>query len=513
MPCAVIFCLSLSLRFFFFTGFILGDDAMEVGACQHVLEHGPNFNDQVQLRFGIWIFNIPFIKLFDLSETSFFLPTWLMSASLGVFAYWVLLLHSCTRSEAFWAGLFVASAPFEILIGVVRANDLIFSWLVMGGFLSWIYFHGKPVLRGCLLAYFLWLAFWTKLWVVYYFPGLGIYYLHRVWKRRNFAEPIAFSLCTLLLHGVIALLTKLAIGQYFPFIENHAASYPFDRSQLTWLFLVYPKLVFFGSELGTTLFGAIPYLMVGGLTYKVVCSVLKRQSCFDSLDWQLIYLYLGFFVWLNFFPNSFVFDQYYSAPRIFRYLAPISFPMTLHVAKMIIDLSYRFRVRQDSQWWQDKTGIVSIFSALILINIIQAQEATRPGRDYRQALLPIVEDLKQLQPPQLWVDNWMGFFLKIVYLNELAHNTSYITAPYQVRDFEAWLDKNEGRRVNGAVLITGIASYVHYGCHDCGYRLSRFKKPLDPRWQLMRDYRVQGYLPQPEAARLWVWRDSPGGQS
>ena len=59
------------------------------------------------------------------------------------------------------------------------------------------------------------------------------------------------------------------------------------------------------------------------------------------------------------------------------------------------------------------------------------------------------------------------------------------------------------------MLVTGLASYVHYGAHEDGYRLTYFSAPLSPRWELVRTYNVLTYLPRPEPARLWRLRGAP----
>lgn len=84
--------------------------------------------------------------------------------------------------------------------------------------------------------------------------------------------------------------------------------------------------------------------------------------------------YVSFFLLLNFFPNNYKFDQYYSAPRIFRYLAPLSFPMSLHVGKMLLDLTglWPFGVRA-----YNVAGIV--VGPFLLLNFYHAHEATCPS--------------------------------------------------------------------------------------------------------------------------------------
>ncbi|HEY4481961.1 MAG TPA: glycosyltransferase family 39 protein, partial [Candidatus Brocadiaceae bacterium] len=162
----------------------MGDAAEEFPLIQNLAVHGPDFKGHLQYRFGMWLFNVIFFKLFGISETTFFLPTWVMSSSLSVIGYYILLFRQYRPIHALFAGLFIASAPFEILIGTVRANDLILSWFLAMGFLFFVLFEKKHVLQGLLLAFFLWFAFYVKLWAIYLIPALLIYYIVQTIKDK-----------------------------------------------------------------------------------------------------------------------------------------------------------------------------------------------------------------------------------------------------------------------------------------------------------------------------------------
>ncbi|HEY4485572.1 MAG TPA: hypothetical protein VI702_04505, partial [Nitrospiria bacterium] len=144
----IIFSWAFLLRRFFLCGFVLGDDLEEFALLQMLDSQGLNWNGQLQIRFGVWLYNLLFIKLFGVSEFSMFIPTWLMSCSLSVIGYAALVSRSYRPVEALAAGLFVAAAPFEILSGAVRMNDLFLSWFFAMGFLSFILFGRRPALQG-----------------------------------------------------------------------------------------------------------------------------------------------------------------------------------------------------------------------------------------------------------------------------------------------------------------------------------------------------------------------------
>jgi hypothetical protein len=49
------------------------------------------------------------------------------------------------------------------------------------------------------------------------------------------------------------------------------------------------------------------------------------------------------------------------------------------------------------------------------------------------------------------------------------------------------------------VLVSGIGSYVHYGCRSCGFRLEGFEQPLGKGWVPAGNIEVEGA----ETVRLW----------
>ena len=504
---------SFALRRYFFCGFILGDDAEEFPLIKHIMTYGPDFQGHLQYRFGMWIFNLLSFKWLGISETAFFLPTWIMSASLSVIGFYILLLWQYRAGHAFLANLFIASAPFEVLIGTVRANDLILSWFLALGLLCFILLEKRSVIQGILVALFLWLAFYTKLWVIYLFPALGLYYIIQIVRERVWRGLIGFSLTSLFLHGITGIFWKIKLGTFLPFLAKLSATYPVAYKDLPGLFLQYPKMIFLGSEFGTTLFGFIPYLLFILLLLKIILSM--RSEIFpdyprlDRFDLYLLIYYGIFFLFLNFFSNNFKFDQYYSAPRIFRYMAPISFPMTLHLAKLILDFSMI-----DFKFNAIKKYIASaLFVPLIIINLYQTDSATQPGQVYRKALLSIVKDVREQSPPQLLVESWLGFFLKEIYLKDKS-DTIPITPVYGVyaaKKYEEWLKMNQNKLPAGTMLITGLSSYIHYGAHFDGFRLSQFNGSLYSGWKLFKEYGALDYLPYKEAARLWQWSGVAAG--
>ena len=114
---SALFLVALALRVHFFCGFVLGDDPIEFAALIGINRHGPTWTDQLHVRFGGWVLNVAALKLFGVSESTLFLPTWIVSAAIPVIAYALLVTCGYGAGPAALAGSFVATAPFEILLG------------------------------------------------------------------------------------------------------------------------------------------------------------------------------------------------------------------------------------------------------------------------------------------------------------------------------------------------------------------------------------------------------------
>src|SRR5882724_1078672 len=497
---AVILAWACALRARLFSGFVLCDDHEEFWTAVHVFAHGPVWSDQFQLRFGTWLFNVGAFKLFGISEFAFFVPTALMSASLSLVGYAILLRWGYALLPAFAAALMIAAAPFEILMGTVRANDMILAWLVGLAIASLVVLDDRPVRQGLAVALLGWLAFYVKLWVVYFLPALGVYYLVEAWRRGRWRGGGVFALASLVLHGAACAFWKQRTHYWLPFIWYHAATYPVPPGDLARVLRIYPDQLLHGSELGTTLFGSVPYLVGLGLVLKAAGTVARRLGVryrMDARDWALFGCYASFVLLLEFFPNSFAFDRYYSAPRIFRYLAPLSFPMTLHLAKMVLDLVL---VPARAGW----LPVVALL-ALTGLDLRQATKATAPSRAYRATLMAVVGEVRARRPPMLVTEYWLSYFLSNVYLKDLVREIQVlqISNTNSARDYEKWLQRRQSDLPSGTFLLTGFGSCVHYGAIRDGFRLALFQEGLHPAWKVLKDYGPLAYHPLPEPVRLW----------
>src|SRR5215475_652559 len=103
---------SYLLRRVLFQGFVLADDPIEWAQTQGLATGlaSSRFMDQLDRRIFGWLPNVLAFKLLGVSEWTFFLPTWLFSASLSAIGYWILIDYDYSPLEAFWAGLLAASA-------------------------------------------------------------------------------------------------------------------------------------------------------------------------------------------------------------------------------------------------------------------------------------------------------------------------------------------------------------------------------------------------------------------
>jgi hypothetical protein len=251
----------------------------------------------------------------------------------------------------------------------------------------------------------------------------------------------------------------------------------------------YARMIFVGSEFGTTLFGIVPYVLVLLFLWRLV----RRRL--DRADWLLFGFWGIVFGLIEFFPAGFTLEKYYTVPRIFRYLAPISFPVALHAAKLVVDTI---------RGWRPSLAVVTA-SALLVANVFGDIDATLPGRIFRDSLFRVVQEIETLAPPRVVAEITLGYWLESLYLQRDRVETEVEKPPqlYEPLVVEKWVRDAELRWPTGTIMITGLGNYVHYGAHAQSLRLTYFDRPLDDRWKLVGEYGSLSYLPRPETARLW----------
>ena len=492
-----LFAVAFGVRWWMRQGLVLGDDPQEFAALLHILTNGPLFTDQLHLRFGGWLFNHLGFWLLGVTEEAFLLPTALVTSTFGVMAYAILIRWGYGGVRAFLGGLMVALAPFELVLGSLRANDSYLELALAAGFTGLVLLERRPVWQGIVLAVCLWFGFYVKLWVVYALPALGIYFL----AGRRWRALASFVVASIVVHGGTCLYWKAKVGGFFPFFSTFAANYAVPWEGLPELFLKYLRLMFVGSfEFPTTLWGAVPYVLVVLLAVKLVGVVVRSLPAslrFDRNDGLLLGFWGTFFFLMEFFPNGFKLDAYYSVPRIFRYLAPISFPIALHAAKCVLDVTRLPRL--------GPRVAVALVAPLLALYVWQAWLANGPSRNYRRVFHAVLDDVRTMQAPKLVAESIVASYFRDLYLDPAEHETEVVILHTQhaAAEYEKWLRENEARMPNGTLLITGLGSFVHYGAHIDGFRLEWFSAPLGPQWKLVREYDVLTYLPRPEPARIW----------
>jgi hypothetical protein len=203
---------------------------------------------------------------------------------------------------------------------------------------------------------------------------------------------------------------------------------------------------------------------------------------------------------MNFFPNGFKLDAYYSVPRIFRYLAPLSFPIALHAAKCVLDLTRLPIAGAPSAALA--TGLVA---PLLALYVAQAVQANGPSAIYHRTLHAVLDDVQRMRPPALIAEAVLASYFRDLYLDpdETQTRVTILHTEHSAVEYESWLRSHEAELPDGTFLITGLASFIHYGAHIDGFRLQWFKEPLPPEWKLVREYETLTYLPRPEPARIW----------
>lgn len=486
LPAALgIFGIALALRWWLVQGLVLGDDGQEFSALQQILASGPDFRDQLQVRFAGWVWNWVVLRLFGVSETTLLLPTCLLSCVFGVLAYALLVRWSYGRARAFAGGLLVATAPFEVVLGTLRTNDLYLGGAAAFGFVALVFLEERPVWQGAVVALCLWLGFYVKLFAVYALPPLVLYWLAGR-RRRSLAAFVATSA---LVQGATLLVWKATTGTFFPFVSSHAANYPVDAKNLSYEWARYPYMMLVGSEFRTTLFGLVPWTLLVLLLVQIVRRRLDRP------DRMLLAYWASFALLLEFFPAGFSLDAYYTVPRIFRYLAPVSFPIALHAAKLVLDLGRAWR----------PAAATALVATMLALNVLGDVDATLPGRTSRHALLAIVRQIEREAPPRVVAEITLAYWLEQMYVDPDVVETEVVRPPniYVATECEKWLRDSAPSWPTGTLLVTGLGNYVHYGAHAQGLRLAQFEQPLDDRWVPDGEYGDLWYLPRAEQARLW----------
>ncbi len=492
-PPVLLFATALLLRLWLFSGFVLCDDAEELQLVERILDEGADFRGHLQYRVPLWLPSVLAMRVLGRTEAGFFLPTVLLSASLPVLGFAILRRCGRSRGASFAAAAVVATAPFEVLLGGLRANDVVLEWLVAAGLLALVHWRAQPRRQGASVAVIFFLAFATKLWAVYFLPALFLGWVGPGARHGGRRAAAVFTVLSAGLHGLAAVFWKLKIGVFLPFLAAHSATYAIEPERLSWLWLEYPRQVFVGAAVGSTLFGLVPYVVLAFTVLAARRGLARVRSSWGTLDALLAATWATFFLLLELFPNSFQFDRYYSAPRIFRYLAPLSFPLALHAGKLIAEMRAARSVR------------VLAIAGMLAVNVVQALEATEPGRAYRAALLGVAYHLRLTCPPVVLADTWPTFFLRRIYLRGTCPRTEFVN-PIGVQAataYEAWLAKNGRAIPEGTVLVSGLASCVHFSCVTCGYRLAQFERPLARRFALVRDFGALDFYPTPEPVRLW----------
>jgi hypothetical protein len=504
-----LFLLALLVRLWLHAGFILGDDAEEFQLVRALVDEGVHFEGHLRYRFPMWLFNWLAQLGLGNHEATFFLPTWLASSLLPVVAALTLRAAGHALPAALFAGLFVALSPFEVMIGALRANDLFVELFLACAFWLFVRFECRPLAQGSAVACALWLAFSAKLWSVFLYPVAGLYYLRRWLRERDPRGLVAFAAASLVLYAAASAFWRSQTGLWLPFLSRTSATYPVATEELGEVLLAYPRALSIGSEHGTTLFGAVPYLFLAVLAASLAGRRMPALAAraprigLDRVDVWLLCSCLAFFGLLQLFPNAFTFDRYYSVPRIFRYLAPLSYGLSLFTAKRLVDLGPLVPVR----------FALRAAAALTVLGLLAAGtlDATAPGRSHRARVAALREALRASCPPVVVVEVWQARFFREVYLREACPETVVPAEPSVVgsRDFERWLRAQEPALPAGAALVTGLPQFVYYACFACGPRIGHFAAPLDPRWRLDLELPPVSFDPDREPVRIYRWSGEP----
>ncbi len=493
-----------AVRGFLHCGFVMGDDAAVVGITDVKRGDLTWHLEQVNLRFGVWAPYLLSGKLFGTGELGFFMPTLIVSSSFAAVAYLLLRRLGYSFAGSVFGGLFVGLSPFEVLIGTSFANDIFLAGAFVYAYLAWQYRDRLPNVSGILVAVLLWFAFFNKAWAVYLVPFLAVDFVADVYRRRRLAFWASTVVVTLVLHAATAYSYMRSTGDPFPLLHLLPAHYPVPRSELLHLLLTYPYQIVVGDELTrSTLFGPVAYVWLVALCCAVVLRGPREVFRRDRFGTELLVMWLGVFLLINFVPNYYSLTEYHSAPRIFRYLTPISFFLSLHAAKLLLDCSSRLAGRLPA-------SVVALLGVLLLAaNLVGAFRATAPGRQNRRAVDDVVAAVAERCPPVLIMENWQGYFFGRLYLHDKCPRTRVVNLSlvgFGDEHIEENIHVQLPELPRNAMLVTGLGSYVYYPCIGCFIDAAQLKLSPADGWERVRDAGRLTFRPTPVEAEVWRYR-------
>jgi len=485
----------------------MGDDPAVVGLVDIERANLRWWMDQLSIRFGVWAPYLLSVKLFGTGEVGFFVPTWIISSSFSSVAYLLLRRNGYSVRGSVFGGLFVVLSPFEILIGTSFANDIFLAGAFVYAYVAWQRRDDFPKLSGALVAALLWFGFFNKAWAVFVVPFLAIDFVGDLHGRRRLAFWSSLVIITLLLHAATADSYMRALGDPFPWMKLLPAHYPVRPGDMQRVLLIYPYQLLVGDDgMHTTLFGAVPYVWLVALCVAVLGRGARDVFCRDRFGTELLVMWLGIFLLINFAPNYYSLREYHSAPRIFRYLTPISFFLSLHTAKLLLDGARCFSTAMPS--------LVAPLCAVGLLagNLVGAVRAIAPGRENRRVVEAVVATVGRSCPPVLIIERWQSYFFGRFYLRDRCPKTLVVGiqsdgyADEQVERMERILRAQERALPEGAMLVTGLGSYVYYSCWGCVIDPEHLKGPMAEGWELVRDFGRITFRFKPIEVKLWRWR-------
>jgi hypothetical protein len=501
----ILFFCVLAVRFWFYSGFIMLDDLNDINLFTNLLAGQFHSTDQYYYRLFSWIPYWIGIKLLGFNEWGYFFPTLLISSALPLAGFTLLRHWGYSTRLAAIATLFIATTPMAMLGGAMRTNDMFLEAAAAFGLVALLKLEKKPVAQGILVAVLFWIAFYIKIWAVYFLPALGLYYLHSYRSRGAWKGAAAFVAVSAVMHSVTCLIWKSISGFYFPQIPYTTGPIAIEPGRIWEVWAKYPYFLFVGNEaLGTTVFGMIPHLLLIMVAAKAWLNRGKSGSRFDSADKILFFYYLSFFFLLEFFPNGFKLDAYYSVGRTFRYLFPLSFPMTLHVVKLAFDVAPSRTLK-----WAAGLGLAA--------NFLLGVNAMGPLQSHHKAFRAVGNVIAEECPPAVVMEPWSGKYLQLSPVPRkcpAAGTDSFYKFSAGMwgemksdHHFEETLRKIETELPKGTLLVTGTGrNPIPRACLTCGILLSYFQAPLSPSWHLLREFEPESYLPAREPVRVWQLR-------
>ena len=483
----------LALRLAWFSGFGLGDDFIFRNEVNTILVGKTVLADNQAYRFTWWFPAALSCRVFGLNEVGLVAP-FTAAATVGTGLVYALGKALYGRPGAVVAALLLLFHPLDFVWSTMLTNDIMMSVTAA----LTILFALRALAQDdrtwrrrlwTLAGITLWLGFHAKLSAAFLIPALALICL--VHRERLTADVLCLVFTAaglLVLSGLVAYaFTGDPLFSYHSELSFQGLSGPGASTHVIspHMFWYYPRLLFFGDELGDFLYGFQPSALVGLL---VLAPFLRLRTSSTAVFWfvcAFLIMQLNIQradgVWISGFRNI-------------RHTHPFVYPLILLLTGFVVAL------------WKRLPRLAYVLLALLVgVGAWQSVSAAAKTRiafgDRRKAC----EYLAALPRDIVHLDEGLGVYCAFLTLPG---------GPLRVQQLHPNPDprRTELASVTSGYVVTGGSREPYYGCPHC---IPRASELVPGRWTLLQELpgpAVFGFW-RPEPVRIWqaARPDAPAG--